>query len=177
MRISFTWCRGKPPCLPLPIEDVAASRFGRLTNKMARSVDRAIFYGRWRRGDSNPRPLQCDCSALPTELRPRLCGDYRRAFERPSTNGRWENAGDVLSGALGGCYNRRRCGCNSVGRVSASQAECRGFESHRPLHIIFMNRSRSSRPSWPARWFRGTCSGVPLCPRRVLQHWRPHLIR
>ena len=24
----------------------------------------------WRRGDSNPRPLQCDCSALPTELRP-----------------------------------------------------------------------------------------------------------
>ncbi len=22
-------------------------------------------------GDSNPRPLQCDCSALPTELRPR----------------------------------------------------------------------------------------------------------
>jgi hypothetical protein len=25
----------------------------------------------WRRGDSNPRPLQCDCSALPTELRPR----------------------------------------------------------------------------------------------------------
>ena len=25
-------------------------------------------------------------------------------------------------------------GCNSVGRVSASQAECRGFESRRPLH-------------------------------------------
>ena len=24
-------------------------------------------------------------------------------------------------------------GCNSVGRVSASQAECRGFESHHPL--------------------------------------------
>ncbi len=24
----------------------------------------------WRRGDSNPRPLQCDCSALPAELRP-----------------------------------------------------------------------------------------------------------
>ncbi len=27
-----------------------------------------------------------------------------------------------------------RCGCNSVGRVSASQAECRGFESRLPLH-------------------------------------------
>src|SRR5215207_2355192 len=25
---------------------------------------------RWRQGDSNPRPLQCDCSALPTELCP-----------------------------------------------------------------------------------------------------------
>src|SRR4051812_45330654 len=30
--------------------------------------------------------------------------------------------------------NAGRCGCNSVGRVSASQAECRGFESHHPLH-------------------------------------------
>lgn len=27
------------------------------------------------------------------------------------------------------------CGRNSVGRVSASQAECRGFEPRRPLHL------------------------------------------
>ncbi len=29
-----------------------------------------------------------------------------------------------------------KCGVNSVGRVSASQAECRGFESRTPLHIM-----------------------------------------
>ena len=31
----------------------------------------------WSRGESNPRPLQCECSALPTELRP-----HRRESER-----------------------------------------------------------------------------------------------
>ncbi len=28
-----------------------------------------------------------------------------------------------------------RCGCNSVGRVLASQARCRGFESLHPLLV------------------------------------------
>ena len=28
----------------------------------------------WRRWDSNPLPLQCECSALPGELRPRITG-------------------------------------------------------------------------------------------------------
>ena len=27
------------------------------------------------------------------------------------------------------------CGCNSVGRVSGCQSDCRGFESHHPLHL------------------------------------------
>lgn len=29
----------------------------------------------WSRGESNPRPLQCECSALPTELLPHTGGD------------------------------------------------------------------------------------------------------
>ncbi len=28
------------------------------------------------------------------------------------------------------------CGCSSVGRASASQAECREFESRTPLHFL-----------------------------------------
>ena len=31
----------------------------------------------------------------------------------------------------------KNCGCNSVGRVSAFQADCREFESRRPLFAMF----------------------------------------
>lgn len=32
------------------------------------------------------------------------------------------------------CRNTQHCGCNSIGRVSAFQAECCEFEPRRPLH-------------------------------------------
>lgn len=47
-------------------------------------------------------------------------------------------------------------GVNSVGRVLASQAGCRGFESRTPLHL-----SRTAR-LWP-RPFRGALLCVPGC--------------
>ena len=38
------------------------------------------------------------------------------------------------------CYDARAsCGCSSVGRASASQAECRGFEPLHPLHLTLCN--------------------------------------
>ncbi len=41
-----------------------------------------------------------------------------------------------LTWPLGGSILAWLCGCSSVGRASASQAECRGFESHHPLHSM-----------------------------------------
>ena len=52
------------------------------------SFDSEMISG-WRQGDSNPRPLQCDCSALPTELCPRELSEYteRRAQGQTGSHG------------------------------------------------------------------------------------------
>ena len=42
--------------------------------KPAEVVLRRVDTVQWRRRESNPRPLHCERSALPTELRPRMCG-------------------------------------------------------------------------------------------------------
>lgn len=44
--------------------------------------------------------------------------------------------------------NINDCGCNSVGRVLASQAGCRGFESHHPLFVSEPIGLASSSPCW-----------------------------
>jgi hypothetical protein len=59
-----------------------------------------------------------------------------------------------------GRYEPRYCGTNSVGRVPASQAGCRGFESRVPLQnfqvIVIVTRPRRGR-SLPGACERSTC--------------------
>merc|ERR1712093_907394 len=53
--------------------------------------------------------------------------------------------GVVLKDGRGDCV---KCGSSSVGRVSASQAECREFESRLPLHIKDITiKEKSTRKS------------------------------
>jgi hypothetical protein len=44
------------------------------TLELRGTVNLQVFHGKkwWSRWESNPRPLECDSSALPTELRPHL---------------------------------------------------------------------------------------------------------
>jgi hypothetical protein len=80
-----------------------------------------------------------------------------------------------------------QCGCNSVGRVPASQAGCRGFESHHPLHGLprlarpdgdFSCRERRPRSrffphdpqmlgvNWGSNWDHADIERVYLTERR-----------
>ena len=49
---------------------VGLSCAGDTENKNGPHLCEPILFSRWRRGGSNPRPLECDSSALPAELRP-----------------------------------------------------------------------------------------------------------
>ena len=61
-----------------------------------------------------------------------------------------------------GVYLRAlQSGCNSVGRVLASQASCRGFESHQPLsplNTLIASIIRSMSPG-SCRILQGVCEG------------------
>src|SRR5215470_4782632 len=46
---------------------------------MRASLARSTPKSKWSRGESNPRPLECDSSALPTELRPHRRDDEQDA--------------------------------------------------------------------------------------------------
>jgi hypothetical protein len=67
-------------------------------------------------------------------------------------------------------------GRNSIGRVSAFQAECCGFESHRPLlaqitpsHArAFQYLREQVSPLYERRWQRGTCGVGRSSERRPL---------
>src|SRR6185503_17749928 len=71
--------------------------------------------GWWRRRESNPRPLRCERSALPAELRPRERGESIAPLRRAEKTGRSaharipENLGGT-PGWMGGSGRRRRRG-------------------------------------------------------------------
>jgi hypothetical protein len=69
--------------------------------------------------------------------RPR-CREGDEAHPIAGRGGKSSNGGGLRPLTAGvRCYNRGLpSGSNSVGRVSASQAECRGFESRLPLHSL-----------------------------------------
>ena len=50
----------------------------RLSKDAASDNEYNGYWGWWSRWESNPRPLECDSSALPTELRPRTAADVGR---------------------------------------------------------------------------------------------------
>ena len=142
------------PCLRRPLQ-LPGTLFAQALRRPSSAACRQPPV-QWTCGDLNPRPLQCDCSALPTELRP---PEERREYTVMRISGQTWNrlnavgelpwaavrrflgsrlvpilSGSLLDLTLRQVYTAGRCGCNSVGRVFASQAKCRGFESHHPLH-------------------------------------------
>jgi hypothetical protein len=62
----------------------------------------------WSRGESNPRPLECDSSALPTELRPHRTRRDGTGWQEPAYTG-WSRAAQPLR-ALHSGRGRRRAG-------------------------------------------------------------------
>jgi hypothetical protein len=75
-------------------------------------------------------------SAIPSLGKPSLCPRSSEEERRPSKPG----AGG--SNPSGGA----KCKRSSVGRVPASQAGCRGFEPHRLLHVLIVQRIELSPP-------------------------------
>ena len=57
----------------------------KLFSSSERKCQRRIVGQWWSRAESNRRPLQCDCSALPAELRPRNSVQHLGGAERDRT--------------------------------------------------------------------------------------------
>lgn len=76
---------------------------------------------------------------------------------------------DVQSGPMLYSRRERSRGCNSAGRVSASQAECRGFESHHPLR----ENQRINYERGPEKTERQSDDGE-LRPRPAVARHRPN---
>ncbi len=66
------------------ISDVQMMRAGRLTIRNPNSSFRN--WQGWRHGDSNPRPIACKATALPTELCPQGFGQVLSAVFQPGSN-------------------------------------------------------------------------------------------
>ena len=105
--------------------DAAACQRGEFTRWARSSAERAAT-------SSAPRSRRraAWCTRISAFLECALAMPLR-IYRRPA------RAARGLADGRGPWYKSRPCGSNSVGRVSASQAECRGFESRLPLSLIF----------------------------------------
>ena len=65
------------------------------------------------------------------------------------------------------CFGAR--GCNSVGRVSGCQSDCRGFKSHHPLHISKPNRWGEAPLVGASGCYPDCCRFKSYCPSQFLQ--------